>query len=156
MYITLDGTEHTTVANRLQPGYSLSTQAQIDAYQLGGAQFSKTKELKVDLRAWRTAGFVYQGTLPSPTTFNLSEQSATYVKAKNDATWTGPDRDKFYDRIVPRVKRDFASNSGFDGFAQAIGAEEDRIMVLYNDYYSQIEAATTVEEVDAITIDFNP
>jgi len=111
------------------------------------AKANKVVELKDDLKTFRDLGFVDSGW-----TFNLSEQSANYVKAKNDATWTGDDRYKYSD--TGYVQRDFTDNTGFDTFSQNITAEEDRIMVLYNNYRASINACDTVAEVDAITISF--
>jgi len=114
---------------------------------LADAKANKVIELKADLQTFRDLGFVDNGW-----TFNLSEQSANYVKAKNDATWSGGDRYKYSDKAY--IQRNFTDNAGFDPFAQNITAEEDRIMVIYNNYRLEIKDCTTVAEVDAINISF--
>lgn len=133
-----------------------ATQAQIDKYLLDQARIDKVIELKNSLQTWRDAGFAYTGSLPDPATFNLSENSARYADVKSSRRLGGVNKSKFYDIAVPRVQRDFVDDTGFDAFVDAINEEEERLMEKYNEYGEQIEEATTVAEVDAITITFAP
>jgi len=135
------------------PGFSIATQVEIDAWKLLEAKKAKVEELKTLLLDFRAAGFEY--VYDSNTwTFNLSAQSATYIKAKNDATWTGPARYKYSD--ITYIQRDFVDNFGFDGFAEAIEAVEDDLMVRYNNYRKAIGDCTTIAQVNALTFNFVP
>jgi len=152
LYLKNDITGAIGIFNNPQPGWTALTTAEKDDYLLNGtngAKPNKVMELKIDLAAFRGLGFVY-----TSWTFNLSERSALYAKSKNDSEdTTGSDRYKYSD--INYVQRDFTDNTGFNGFSQAMTDEEDRIMVLYNNYRGQIAACTTIAQVDAITISFS-
>jgi len=162
MYLTQDTTGSVGVFANLQVGYTPSTQAQIDDYELNQAKNGpqgKVIELKTDLKAWRDAGFVYTGNLPAAATFNLAEESSIYAKNKSDLALGGVNKYCFYDKgtvFIPRVKQDFVDAVNFLTFIKALCEEEERIMELSNDYRRQITAAATVAAVDAITISFAP
>jgi len=121
----------------------------IDAFLLTGAQTAKVAEVKIALSSFRFSGFVY-----NTWKFNLSEASALYVKSKNDDKLGGDNKYYFYD--MSYIKRYFTDAPGFGNFSKAIQEEEERIMEKYNSYRYQINVATTIAEVDAITISFNP
>lgn len=156
MYLTADTAGITRIFNRPQVGWSPSTQPEIDAYDLEVAQDKKTSESESSLKEWRETGFTYIGSLPGPATFNLSENSARYADVKSSRRLGGVNKSKFYDIAVPRVQRDFVDDAGFDGFVNGINEEEERIVEKENGYGEQIEEATTVAEVDAITISYAP
>jgi len=150
MYLTQNSTGTVGEFNNPQVAYTASTQTEIDAYLLTQAKAAKVTELEIALQTWRDAGLLYTGWI-----FNLSERSALYAKSKNDSEdTTGANRYKYSD--IAYTQRDFTDNPGFNGFSQSINDEEDRIMVLYNNYRLQIEDASTVAAVDAITISFAP
>ena len=162
MYYINDTTGAIRISNNppSSPGWTAMTQTEIDAYLLDKAKEGKVNELKNDLLIWRDAGYVYTGSLPAAATFNLSERSALYAKSKNDSEdTTSPDRYKYFD--ITYTQRDFVDNAGFNGLAQKINDEEDRIMVLYNNYRRQIVACNSISGpetpiLDDITISFIP
>lgn len=163
MYLKRDSDGQITLATNYQVGWSPATagdppvsQVDIDAYDLEVAQDAKMTESESSLQAWRDMGFTYTGSLPGPATFNLSENSARYADVKSSRRLGGVNKSKFYDMAVPRVQRDFVDDTGFDGFVDAINEEEERIVEKENGYGEQIEEATTVAEVDAITINYAP
>lgn len=163
MYLKRDSDGQVTISANYQVGWSPATstdppvpQADIDAYDLKSAQDAKMRESVISLGAWRAVGFTYTGSLPGPATFNLSENSARYADVKSSRRLGGVNKSKFYDIAVPRVQRDFGDDTGFDGFTDGINEEEERIVEKENEYGEQIEEATTVAEVDAITISYAP
>jgi len=135
-----------------------ATQTQIDTYDLKKAKADKVIELKNDLENFREVGFTFQGVLTAPATFNLSENSARYADVKSSRRLGGINKSKFYDKgtlTITRIFHDFVDDTGFDAFVDAINEEEERIMEKYNEYRVEINEATTVPAVDAITIDFS-
>jgi len=155
-YLRNDITGNIVESNNWQEGYSLATQEQIDVFLLKKARKDKVIELNDKLGAFRKSGFIYQGSLGAPATFNLSEDTARYADVKSSRALGGANKYKFYDQAIPRVKRDFIDSTGFEGFVDAINEEEERLMEKFNGYQEDIEEAENVAAVDAITIDFSP
>jgi len=123
------------------------------------AKANKVIDLKDDLQTFRDLGFTFQGILTAPATFNLSETSARYADVKSTRRLGGANKSKFYDKgtlTITRVFHNFVDDTGFDAFVDAINEEEERIMEKYNEYRIEINEATTVAAVDAITISFTP
>ncbi len=153
MYLKNDTTGQIGEFVRDQIGWSTPTQQEIDDYLLEKAKESKIVELKNKLEVFRNAGFVY-----NTWTFDLSENSARYVAAKQAYALGGGSKYKFWDKgttETARVERHFIDTSGFGVFTSAINEEEERLMKLYNSYRADITAAATIAEVDAIIINYS-
>lgn len=154
MYLKKDDTGAIGEFLNYQVGYTPASaedpplsQAEIDAYNLTQGKTAKIAELKRDLSDFRGVGFVY-----STWTFNLTEDSARYVKSKADLALGDTSKYKFWDKSY--IERDFTDSTGFDAFSLAINEEEERLMELYNSYRNQITACTTIAQLDAIVISF--
>jgi hypothetical protein len=148
MYLKNDTTGDIAEFAKPQTGWSAATQEEIDAYLLSGAKVDKINQLKLDLSDFCEAGYVYL-----TWSFCLSDESTNNITLKDLAPAGMPDRYKYFD--MSNTQRDFTDASGFTAFKDAIFTEKDRIMVKYNNYKSQINACSTVAEVDAITISFS-
>ena len=71
----------------------------------------------------------------------------------SNITLSAFDRYKYFDDT--NVQRDFVNKAGVEALQSAVITEKDRIIIKNNNYLFQINAATTIAEIDAITIDFS-
>lgn len=129
------------------PGWSVPTQAQIDAYLLGVAKADKIKVLEGDLGAFEDAGCLYSGD-----TFDLTNSGSINLAVKRGLSGGAANKFKFCD--VENVLIDFANQAAFDNFSEALSDEKDRIMVYYNSKKKEINDCANVAAVDAVTISF--
>ncbi len=123
-------------------------QEEIDIWLMGIAKKQKVSILKTALKLFQIAGFVYL-----THTFSLFPDNVNNIKTVQDLSASNPDRYKFCD--ITHALRDFVDEAGYIVFKDAILDEYDRIMKKYNAYRVQIDACLTIEEVDAITVDFS-
>ena len=121
---------------------------------MADAKANKVTVLKAALSDFRKEGFTFKGVLTSPAVFNLSENSARYADTKSSRRLGGINKFKFYDQAVPRVKHNFADESGFDDFVNAINEEEERIVEKSNQYREDVDNAETITEVDDVPTTF--
>ena len=149
-YFKNDETDFTATfgSNVCPEGWSTPTQEEIDAYLLQQAKNDKLATLRSDLYNFEMLGIVYNNW-----TFDLHMIGVENVEMVNEAPLSMEDRYKYFDK--GKTQRDFSNESGFSAFKDAVVVERNRIMVKLNGYEASIQAASTIAEINAITIDFS-
>ena len=90
--------------------------------------------------------------------FRIDFATLLNVDAKCRLNPSVPSAYKFFDKsdaLGNRRQIDFGDAAGWSDFVESFLAEEDRVMRKYNDYRNKIADCSTVEELNAIVIDFN-
>lgn len=127
-----------------------ATQEEIDAYLLAAAKVEKQEQLVTAFSVYECGGFEYEGNV-----FCLKQDGiSNIVDVKTNVDPGSPTRYTFAN--VSGVFIDFEDVTGWNAFKQAICTERDRIMMYYINKRTEIQSASTIEEVEAIVIDFSP
>lgn len=90
--------------------------------------------------------------------FRMDPSTLLNVDAKCRLNSGWADAFKFYEKSDSsgyRCQIDFGDAGNWTLFVEAFLAEEDRVMVKYNDYRNQIADCVTIAEVNAIIINFD-
>ena len=148
MYLTNDETGEVGEFNKPQPGWSDSTQEEIDACMLQCAKEAKFTTLHQDRIDFCAAGFNYLGNV-----FCISDESTQNIVLKNELDADATDRWKYYDDAGNQIN--FTDQYIWGAFFDEILSEKDRVMMYYCATKKAISDAATVAAVEAITIDFS-
>ena len=125
-----------------------ATSAEADAYLLQEAKITKTRELNRLFTAFECGGHVYDGN-----TYCLTQAGMDNIQIVNNLDPSDPNAYTF--RTVDGIVHDFENQTAWDAFKLNMMTERNRIMVYRIAKKSEIEACSTIAEVEAVVIDFS-
>jgi len=127
-----------------------ATQVEIDAELLTEAKDAKLGELANDFTAYECGGYDYGGNI-----YCLKQVGIDNIVTVVDGL-DAADPNAYTFRDIDSVPHDFETQEGWNAFKQAMQTERNRIMVYYIAKKVEINACSTVAEVEAVVIDFSP
>lgn len=90
--------------------------------------------------------------------FKTNDKTLLNINSKNNLDNNAIDRYKYYsksDITGFKFHINFDNSTNWDSFVIAFRTEQDRIMRKYNSYKTEINKCTTINDVNAIIIDFS-